>query len=112
MLTCEPPFSGPTAQAIVAKVLTAEPATVTSLRKAVPIQAAEAIHTALQKLPADRFATVAAFAEALASTSPTRLQPSPAGTTTWLQRHALPIIAALGVIAVGGIALAIRTSRA
>ena len=112
MLTGEPPFSGPTAQAIVAKVLTAEPATVTSLRRAVPIQVAEAIHTALQKLPADRFATVAAFAEALASTAAGRLRLPRAGTTTWLQRHALPIIAALGVIAVVAVALAIRTFHA
>ena len=67
MLTGEPPFSGPTAQAIVAKVMTAEPADATTLRKTIPPQVAEAVHTALQKLPADRFATAAEFASALAS---------------------------------------------
>ena len=66
MLTGEPPFSGPTAQAIVAKVMTAEPADATSLRKTIPLHVADAVHTALQKLPADRFATAAEFATALA----------------------------------------------
>src|SRR5450432_4903198 len=36
MLTGEPPFSGTTAQAIVAKVMTAETAEISSLRKTVP----------------------------------------------------------------------------
>ncbi len=65
MLTGEPPFTGPTAQAIVAKVMTAEPAEVTTLRKTVPVPVADAVHTALQKLPADRFDSARAFAEAL-----------------------------------------------
>jgi len=65
MLTGEPPFSGPTAQAIVAKVMTAEPAEVTSLRKTIPPHVADAVRTALQKLPADRFASAADFAAAL-----------------------------------------------
>ena len=66
MLTGEPPFSGPTAQAIVAKVMTAEPTEVTSLRKTIPPQVADAVHTAVQKLPADRFESAKAFATALA----------------------------------------------
>ena len=69
MLTGEPPFSGPTAQAIVAKVMTAEPADATTLRRTIPAQVADAVHTALQKLPADRFASAAEFSLALASTT-------------------------------------------
>ena len=65
MLTGEPPFTGPTAQAIVAKVMTAEPAPATTLRKTVPPHVADAVHTALEKLPADRFASAADFAAAL-----------------------------------------------
>ena len=65
MLTGEPPFTGPTAQAIVAKVMTAEPAEATTLRKTIPADVADAVHTALQKLPADRFASAAEFAAAL-----------------------------------------------
>jgi serine/threonine-protein kinase len=66
MLTGEAPFSGPTAQAIVAKVMTAEPADATSLRKTIPPHVSDAVHTALQKLPADRFESARVFAAALA----------------------------------------------
>jgi serine/threonine-protein kinase len=65
MLGGEPPFTGPTAQAVVAKVMTAEPVPVAELRKTVPANVAAAVHTALQKLPADRFATATEFAAAL-----------------------------------------------
>ncbi|MFI5210982.1 MAG: serine/threonine-protein kinase, partial [Gemmatimonadales bacterium] len=65
MLVGEPPFSGPTAQAIVAKVMTAEPAGLTGQRKSIPPQVEAAVFTALEKLPADRFASAAEFAEAL-----------------------------------------------
>ncbi len=66
MLVGEPPFSGPTAQAIVARLLTAEPAPITETRRRVPEHVEDAVLTALQKLPADRFATAAEFADALA----------------------------------------------
>ncbi|HEY4099323.1 MAG TPA: protein kinase [Gemmatimonadales bacterium] len=65
MLTGEPPFTGPTAQAIVAKVMTAEPVDAATLRKSIPADVADAVHTAMQKLPADRFASAAEFAAAL-----------------------------------------------
>ena len=68
MLIGEPPFTGPTAQAIVAKVMTAEPASLTAQRKSIPPQVEEAVLTALEKLPADRFASAAEFAAALAGT--------------------------------------------
>jgi serine/threonine-protein kinase len=66
MLVGEPPFTGPTAQAIVAKVMTAEPADITAQRRTVPAHVDAAVLTALEKLPADRFATAAEFAQALA----------------------------------------------
>ncbi len=69
MLTGEAPFVGPTAQAIVAKVLTADPVAVAELRRTVPEAVARATHVALQKLPADRFGTAAEFAAALANPS-------------------------------------------
>ena len=68
MMAGEPPFSGPTAQAIIAKVMSGEPPPITTLRKTVPAHVEDAIHTALQKLPADRFHTAADFAAALANT--------------------------------------------
>ncbi|HJP57116.1 MAG TPA: protein kinase, partial [Gemmatimonadales bacterium] len=68
MLVGEPPFTGPTAQAIVAKVMTADPASITGQRRSVPPHVESAVLTALEKLPADRFATAAEFAAALAGT--------------------------------------------
>ena len=65
MLAGEPPFSGPNAQAIIARVMSSEPEPVTALRKTVPEHVADAILTALSKLPADRFASAAEFATAL-----------------------------------------------
>ena len=67
MLAGEPPFTGPTVQAIVAKVMSSEPAPITSLRKAVPAHLAAAVHAALEKLPADRCQSAKAFADALES---------------------------------------------
>jgi WD40 repeat protein len=65
MLTGEPPFTGPTAQAIIARVMTEEPRSLTIQRKTIPPHVEAAVLTALSKLPADRFATAAQFAEAL-----------------------------------------------
>ena len=66
MLVGEPPFTGPTTQAIVARVLTERPGSVVARRNTVPVAMERAIHTALQKLPADRFASTIAFRSALA----------------------------------------------
>ncbi len=79
MLVGEPPFTGPTAQAIIAKVVTAEPVPVSALRKTVPAHVDDAVLTALQKLPADRFASAAGFAEAIAGR----------GTTTVVRSRAV-----------------------
>ncbi len=65
MLTGEPPFTGPTAQAIVAKVMTETPRPLRSQRPTVPAEVEGAVLTALQKLPADRFDSAAKFAEAM-----------------------------------------------
>ncbi len=65
MLVGEPPFTGPTAQAIVAKVMTAEPAPLTAQRKSIPPAVEDAVLTALEKLPADRWSSAAEFAAAL-----------------------------------------------
>jgi serine/threonine-protein kinase len=65
MLTGNPPHVGASAQQIIMKIVTEEAAPVTSIRKSVPAHVAAAVATALEKLPADRFATAGAFAAAL-----------------------------------------------
>ena len=69
MLTGEPPFTGPNAQAIVAQILTAEAPSLAARRKSVPAHVDDAVQTALEKLPADRFADARAFSAALAASS-------------------------------------------
>ncbi len=65
MLTGDPPFTGSTAQAIVARVLTETPRPLVPQRHTIPPHVEAAALTALEKLPADRFASAATFTEAL-----------------------------------------------
>ena len=65
MLCGEPPFGGPTAQAIVAKVLTEVPRPLLPKRHTIPPHVEAAVLTALEKLPADRYASAAEFAQAI-----------------------------------------------
>jgi eukaryotic-like serine/threonine-protein kinase len=66
MLSGDPPFTGGTAQAVVARVVTESPRPLLPQRHTIPPHVEAAVLTALEKLPADRFATAAQFAEALA----------------------------------------------
>lgn len=65
MLCGDPPFTGPTAQAIVAQVITTEPRSLSAQRRSIPQHVDDAVMTALDKLPADRFASAAEFAAAM-----------------------------------------------
>jgi serine/threonine protein kinase/Tol biopolymer transport system component len=65
MLAGEPPFVGPTAQSIVAKVITESPKSLTGQRRTVPPHVDATVQKSLEKLAADRFASAAAFAESL-----------------------------------------------
>jgi tRNA A-37 threonylcarbamoyl transferase component Bud32 len=65
MLCGEPPFAGPTAQAIIARVLTEAPRSLMLQRRTIPPHVEAAVQKALAKLPADRFSTAAEFSAAL-----------------------------------------------
>jgi serine/threonine-protein kinase len=69
MLAGEPPFTGPSAQAIFVRVLSTEPRPLIREKRKVPPHIADAVTRALEKLPADRFQTAAQFAAALADAS-------------------------------------------
>src|ERR1019366_1049301 len=69
MFAGEPPFTGPTAQSIVAKVVTEPAPAVRAKRPSVPAHVDDAIRTALEKTPADRFRSAAEFASALSDDS-------------------------------------------
>ncbi len=103
MLVGEPPFTGPSAQAIIARVVTEEPRGLVLQRRTIPPHVEAAVLTALAKLPADRFATAAEFAEALAhperTLATTRVLPTfaRAGAGRWRRSFWLAAGAALGL---------------
>src|SRR5687768_14452982 len=72
-LTGEPPHTGPTVQAVIAKLLTERPTRIRVVRDAVPQAIDDAVAKALAKVPSDRFARAGDFAAALAA------KPAPAG---------------------------------
>jgi len=72
-LAGEPPYVGPTFQAIVAAVMTSDPKPLVERRRTVPDSIAAAIHRGLERLPADRFSTAAEFAAALTTETPAPL---------------------------------------
>jgi serine/threonine-protein kinase len=67
MLAGEPPFTGPTPQAILAKRLTDPVPDLCRVRDTVPVAVSDALRQALARVPADRFATAVQFADALSS---------------------------------------------
>jgi tetratricopeptide (TPR) repeat protein len=72
MLAGEPPFTGPTSQAIIAKRFTDPVPSARRLRDTVPPPMDQAISKALARAPADRFATTHQFAEALRASAEAR----------------------------------------
>ncbi len=90
MLAGEPPFTGATAQAVVARVITEQPKSLTAQRHSVSSAVDDAVHTALEKLPADRFESAAEFARALSgeqtntTQSRARAVARPRPSTSWL----------------------------
>jgi len=81
MLAGETPFAAPTAQAMVARRFMETPRPIRQLREAVPPAVDEALQRALARTPADRFATAAQFAAALAAApGPALVAPQPTAT--------------------------------
>lgn len=66
MLVGEPPYTGPTAQAVIAKRWTEPVPRARRLRTAVSVGAEQALLRALAPIPTDRFLSAGAFADALA----------------------------------------------
>src|SRR5437867_5991176 len=85
MLTGDPPHTGSTAQAIIAKVITDKPRSLRLGRESVPPHVEAAVDCALSKLPADRFATAQDFVDALRGARPVTIPTgwaTPASITT------------------------------
>jgi Tol biopolymer transport system component len=102
MLTGDPPHVGSSAQQIIVKIIADEARPVREVRKSVPANVAAAVAKALEKLPADRFESAKAFADALADPAFRHGAAGAAGTgaagesgaTAWKEHTALPSVAA------------------
>jgi tetratricopeptide (TPR) repeat protein len=68
MLAGEPPYTGPSSQAIIAKRLTEPVPHLRTVREGIPEGVEQAITRALAKVPADRYLTARAFSAALERT--------------------------------------------
>ena len=112
MLVGEPPFSGPTVQAIMAKVMTEDPRPISVTRRSVPEQVEAAVLTALQKVPADRFSTPGVFQRALAGAAPATVRALRAPAPRPSSRRMLLWSAATALVGVAAFLLGSRGSGA
>ena len=105
MLAGEPPFSGPTAQAIVARRFAEAVRPMRPVRPTVPETVERAVLRALERSPADRFPDVARFAAALRGEGEPGRPPASRGRGA---RRALVAGVVLAVVAGGGWLLSVR----
>jgi serine/threonine-protein kinase len=124
MLAGEPPYTGATTQAIIAKRFTEPPPSLRAVRPGLPAGLDEAIRKALAPSAADRFSSVAEFGKAMTAegrnggTADQRVTGKPS-TTTAARRSVvppfrLPVAAAalvLGLLVGGGALFAWRRSN-
>ncbi len=102
MLSGETPYTGPTAQAILAKKLSEPLPRISVVRETVPPGIEAALAKALTRTPADRFVTAAEFAMALA-------HPEMMGTALaapmprWWRRRGSQLTAAATILAVAAV---------
>ena len=94
MLAGEPPFTGPTVQAIIVRRFTEPVRPVRNLRPEVPEEVDRALLRALARAPGERFAAAAQFAQAL-SAAGTRTPPGGAPTVVTASHRAARSIAVL-----------------
>ncbi len=107
MLAGQPPFTGPTAQAILARHAVDPPPPLHTVRATIPQAVEWAVERALAKVPADRFTTATEFAEALLADHVPRPRRRPARA---VRRKRAVLGAAVTVTAAGVGAVVLRGS--
>jgi tetratricopeptide (TPR) repeat protein len=100
MLAGEPPFTGANAQAIIGRRLAETARPIRSVRATVPLPLEAAVLRALERVPADRFASVSDFAAALRSSTASHATTPRRATLGWRG-----VIAALLIVAVAAASL-------
>ena len=107
-LAGEPPYTGPTPQAIIAKRFADPVPSIRRLRETVPEVVDKALTQAMAKTPADRFSSAAGFARALQDPGPTALLAVPTPKTRKKVAR-VPLALPLGLIT--GLALVFVWTR-
>jgi eukaryotic-like serine/threonine-protein kinase len=113
MLVGEPPYTGSTPQAVLGRILTSEPESVTAMRRSVPSHVEAVIRRALEKVPADRFASAGEMVEALGDPGFSHAMPgvAPAAGDSGARRWKVLALAlgATAVLLAAGLALTLTT---
>jgi eukaryotic-like serine/threonine-protein kinase len=106
MLTGEPPHTGSTAQAIIARVLTETPRSIRTTRPMVSDAIEATVARALAKIPADRFATAKDFGDALggrwSGPTPSTFTAATTAPSSGRQRMLVGMVSALLVLLAAG----------
>jgi serine/threonine-protein kinase len=117
MLAGQPPFTGPTAQAIISKKLVSTPPPLRTLRPDAPAALEQCLERALATSPEHRFGTAGEFARALETargadpgTVTRRVADFPSPAQTGNRRRALLAGAVLLAIVAGGVVISQRRS--
>ncbi len=105
MLAGEPPVTGPTVQAVVAKLLTERPTRLRVVRDTVPEGVDAAVAKALAKVPADRFANAGDFAAAL------KAPDAASGTAPRTSGRRVVVVMGVVVVAAAAAILGYRMTR-
>ena len=101
MLAGEPPFTAPTAQAVIARLMTESARPLPSVRSTISRQLAGAVEQAMAKSPADRPATAGDFARLLETTAtvPAAAVAQPRRLSWWAAvGAAVVVVGAVGVV--------------
>ena len=103
MLAGQPPFTGPTAQSVLARHAVDAPLALHTVRATIPAALEAAIERALAKVPADRFSTADAFATAIGEKNLSAMRPSSRFRS---RRHLLIGFGSAAVLGIAAIAVA------
>lgn len=103
MIAGDPPFLGSTAQAIMARKLTGSAPSLQPVRETVSKRLDDVIARALAKVPADRYPTMALFADAVARANDASVSP------VRRRRRVQLVGAALGVALIAGVVWVVST---
>ncbi|HEV8362659.1 MAG TPA: protein kinase [Gemmatimonadaceae bacterium] len=107
MLAGEPPHSGATEQAVIARMLTERPTPLRTVRDTVPQALDQAVAKALARLPVDRFATAGAFSQAAAAA----IASSIGSASEASQRRRLLLVGAGAIAVIGGLVWSVALAR-